>query len=125
MQREPGGTSQVGLAFLRRAPGFWSVNRKAPRLAKTIRVWVRGIDPNGHTFVQSAYTVDISRKGARLNGVGHLTRPGEIVELKRGWSRARFRVVWIGQVGTRQSDEIGILCLEQDQKLWDAPTPAK
>jgi hypothetical protein len=121
VQTEPGGTSRVGLAFLRRASGFWSVNRKSPRVAKTLRVWVRGIDPDGHTYVQNAYTIDISRKGARLNGIGQLTRPGQIVELKRGWHRARFRVVWIGQVGTRQSDEIGILCLDDDQKLWDVP----
>jgi hypothetical protein len=125
VQRDPAGAPQVGLAFLRKAPGFWRVNRNQMRVAKTVRVWVRGVDPNGNPFVQSAQTVDISRKGARLNGVGNLTRPGEVIELKRGWSKARFRVVWIGQIGTRQADEIGILCLDDDQSLWDVPAPPK
>lgn len=123
VHRTPGGSVQVGVAFLHKAPGFWRVNRNQLRVAKTLRVWVRGVDPDGNPFVQSAHTVDISRKGARLNGVGSLTRPGEVIEIKRGWHKARFRVVWIGQIGTKQADEIGILCTDGDQKLWDIPAP--
>ena len=123
VQREIGGCREVGLAFKRKSPAFWRVNRKQPRMAKILRVWVRGVDPNGDPFVQSAYTVDVSQVGARLNGLGCVTRPGEVIEVKRGWRKARFRVVWIGQVGTPQADEIGILCLDGNKNIWGVPVP--
>jgi hypothetical protein len=52
-----------------------------------------------------------------------VTRPGEVIELKRGWQKARFRVVWIGQMGTPQADEIGILCLEDAKNIWGVTVP--
>jgi hypothetical protein len=118
VQRGAGGGGEVGIAFTRKAPGFWRINRKQPRMAKILKVWVRGVDPNGNPFVQSAYTVDVSQGGARLNGLGYVTRPGEVIEVKRGWHKARFRVVWIGQMGTLQANEIGILCLEDNKNIW-------
>jgi hypothetical protein len=123
VQRETGGCGKVGIAFKRKAPAFWRVNQKQPRMAKILRVRVRGVDPNGDPFVQSAHTVDVSQAGARLNGLGYVTRPGEVIEVKRGWRKARFRVVWIGQVGTPQADEIGILCLDGNKNIWGVPVP--
>jgi hypothetical protein len=123
VQRESDHCSKVGIAFKRKAPAFWRVSRKYPRIPKTLRVWVRGVDSSGNPFVQSAYTVEISQVGARLNGLGCVTRPGEVIELKRGWQKARFRVVWIGQMGTPQADEIGILCLEDAKNIWGVTVP--
>jgi len=119
--------AKVGLAFKVATAGFWRVNRGKPRLPKTIRVWVRGVDRKGDPFTQSAYTIDISEKGARLEGVGTITKPGETIELKRGWSKARYRVVWIGPPGTSQANQIGICCMEDNKNIWggDLPVPAK
>ena len=123
VERETSGCGKVGIAFKRKAPAFWRVNRKQHRMARILKVWVRGVDPNGDPFVQSAYTVDVSQAGARLNGLGCVTRPGEVIEVKRGWRKARFRVVWIGQVGTPQADEIGILCVDGNKSIWGVPAP--
>src|SRR5262249_5027758 len=122
LQRELGGSGNVGVAFRRKAPAFWRVNRKQPRMDKILRVWIRGVDANGDPYVQSAYTVNISQTGARLNGLGYVSRPGEVIEVKRGWHKARFRVVWVGQVGTPQADQVGILCLDGNQNIWGAET---
>jgi hypothetical protein len=121
VQQGTEGTAKVGLAFKRVVPGFWRTNPRKPRMAKTIQVWVRGIDRGGNPFVQNAHTIDIGQSGARLDGVGYLTGPGEIIQVKRGWRKARFRVVWIGQLGTPQANQIGICCLEGDKDIWRVP----
>jgi hypothetical protein len=121
VQQEAEGEARVGLAFKRPVPGFWRTNPRKARLAKSLQVWVRGVDRNGNPFVQSAQTIDIGQNGARLDGVGYMTRPGAIIQVKRGWRKARFRVVWIGQMGTPQANQIGICCLEEHQDIWRVP----
>ena len=92
--------------------------QKESRSPQAVRVWVYGSDPNGNPFSQTAYSVDVSRSGARLEGVGFLTTPGLTVEVKRGWKKARFRVVWVGETGTTRAGQVGISCLEPDKNIW-------
>jgi hypothetical protein len=124
VQQPTDGKANVGLAFKREVPGFWKTNSRKARVPKTVQVWVRGVDRSGNPFLQSAQTIDIGQSGARLDGVGYLTEPGEIVQVKRGWRKARFRVVWIGQLGTPEANQIGICCVDDDKKdLWRVPLP--
>lgn len=92
--------------------------QKESRTHQTVRVWVYGNDPQGNPFSQTAHSVDVSRSGARLEGVGFLTAPGLTIEVKRGWKKARFRVIWVGQDGTNRAGQVGILCLEPDKNIW-------
>ena len=109
--------TKVGLAFKQPIPEFWRTTRKQARTPKTLRVIVQGTDSEGHRFKQSAYTVDLSRDGARLDGIGFLTLPGQTIVVHRLWRKKKFRVVWIGQVGTEESDQAGILGLEPGD-IW-------
>jgi hypothetical protein len=116
--------SFVGVAFKRPSPGFWKKSRRNPRIPEKIRVVVKGRDHKGNPFVQSSYTIDISQSGARLDGLGYLARTGEIIEVKRRWrGKARFRVVWIGQIGMEDSNQIGICSLEGDKNIWGVKLP--
>ncbi len=117
------GQTRAGIAFKRPSPSFWRTERQEYRIAKVVRVSVRGVDRNGNSFLQSANAIDLSRNGARLDGVGFLTWPGETIEVKRGWKKARFRVVWVGQPGTQQANQIGICSLEPDKSIWGIPFP--
>ena len=121
VQPEAEGKSKVGLAFKQEIPGFWRTNPRKARMAKTIQVWVRGVDRSGNPFVQSAHTIDIGKSGARLDGLGYLTGPGEVVHVKRGWRKARFRVVWIGQLGTPEANQVGICCVDDGKDIWRLP----
>src|SRR2546421_12404956 len=105
--------TRVGLPFKKPLPDFWKKSRKKARIPKTFRVIVKGTDPNGHPFVQSAYTVDLSQEGARLDGIGFLTSPGQTIEVRRRWRKARFRVVWIGHVGTTEANQVGVFGLDR------------
>lgn len=118
------GESPVGLAFKNPSANFWRRTRQKARIPKTIRVVVRGTDANGNPFVHSADTVDISQIGARLDGVGYLTNPGATIEVKRRWrGKARFRVVWVGRIGTDQINQVGIYSLETDKNIWGVKLP--
>lgn len=123
VDREKGGTYRVGFAFNRPNAEFWKKRTRKARFPKTLRVYVKGVDRGGNPFVQSAYTVDVSKGGARLDGVGYLTKPGDTVEVKRFWNRARFRVVWIGEMGTPEANQVGILCLEEEKSPWRSKLP--
>lgn len=98
--------------------------RREPRVEKDLVVRVRGQDRYGNPFVQNVRTIDISRRGARLDGLGCLDRPGRIIEVQRGRQQARFRVAWIGQPGTPEASQVGIFCLEAGKYVWGVPLPA-
>ena len=117
------GKIRVGLAFNRQAPSFWRNNRKELRIPKSVRVWVRGLDHNGQKFAQSAHTVDVSQHGARLDGIGYLTRRGETIEVSRRWRKARFRVVWVGGIGWPQAGQVGLYSLEPNKNIWGIRLP--
>jgi hypothetical protein len=120
---EDGGTL-VGVAFKSPSPGFWRKTRRNARIPEKIRVFVKGKDHNGNPFVQSSFTIDVSQSGARLDGLGYLAKVGETIEVKRRWrGKARFRVVWIGQTGMEESNQIGISSLEEDKNIWGLKLP--
>jgi hypothetical protein len=123
VDRDIHGKLRVGAAFKRPAPHFWRILRREPRIPEKIRVKVQGVDRNGNAFVQTTYAVDISRKGARLEGIGFLTWPGEVLQLKRRLQAARFRVVWIGEVGTPQAGQAGIFALDPEKNIWGVKLP--
>jgi hypothetical protein len=111
------GKSEVGLAFKGEAPKFWSRTRGKQRIVRAIPVVVHGEGPN--PFTHSAYTVDISKAGARLDGMGFLAQPGAVVEVKRRWhGKARYRVVWVGGVGTPQANQVGLVLMDADKDFW-------
>lgn len=117
--------TRVGLAFKKPVSDFWKKIRRKPRVPKTLRVIVKGTDSKGHPFAQTAYTVDLSQDGARLDGIGFLTAPGQTLEVRRRWGlrKGHFRVVWIGQVGTSESNQVGVYGLQRDKDFWRVELP--
>ena len=116
------GKHSVGLAFDSEFHTFWRCTRQNPRVPAAVRVVVRGTAPN--PFMHTAYTVDISKTGARLDGVGYLVKPGATVEVQRRWhGRARYRVVWVGQIGTEQANQLGLVCLDAEKNIWNLKLP--
>jgi len=40
-----------------------------------------------------------------------------VIEVKRGWKTARFRVIWVGEPGP-QSGQAGIHLLDTGKNIW-------
>ena len=115
--------TKVGLAFKHPIPDFWRRSRKQKRLPKTLRVTVKGTDSRGHPFKQSSYTIDLSQAGARLDGIGFLTSPGQTIEVCRLWRKKKYRVVWIGHVGSIETNQVGVVGLQNEKDIWHVELP--
>jgi len=42
--------------------------------------------------------------------------------VRRLWRKARFRVVWIGQVGSTESNQVGVV-LQSEKNIWRVEVP--
>jgi hypothetical protein len=79
---------------------------------------VCGRDSQGNAFVQIAYARDTSFYGARVDGIECLKGPGDIIQIKYKRQTAKFRVMWVGQPGTKEQGHIGLRSLEPRKNLW-------
>jgi hypothetical protein len=93
--------------------------RSEPRTAQELAVRVFGLDDKGNPVNQPAWTVDISRHGARLRGVPFWHNPGDTIGVRSGTDKARFKIVWVGKAGTSQEGQIGLLCVETGKFIWN------
>jgi hypothetical protein len=82
-----------------------------------VRVW--GVDAYALPFMQLASVHNISGGGAVIQGICRQIRPGDTLEVQLGESKAQFRVVWVGKMGTRREGEIGIETLASEPCIWD------
>jgi hypothetical protein len=112
------GKPQAAVAFGGPIPNFWRVTRRERRVPVNISISVRGVDPQGNRFTQSAHAIDVSKHGARLDGIGYVTRLGETIEVKRRWQSARFRVLWVGDPGTPEAGQAGVYALQPEKNPW-------
>ena len=87
-----------------------------------LRVQLNGVDCAGHRFKQTAFTHDVSMRGARLEDVPLLVEPAAVVEVRHRGKRGRFRVVWVGGLGR---NEVGLESLEYSKCIWGSPLPGK
>ena len=97
--------------------------RCEPRHSLESPVRVFGIDSAGKPINQTAWTLDVSKRGARLKGVPCWSGPGETIGVRCGTEKARYKVVWIGQQGTAAEGQVGLLCLESGKFIWGIAPP--
>ena len=64
---------------------------------------------------------------AALNGIPQDLFDYAALEVKNGWHKGRFRVVWIGPANSRQANQVGLFCVEGKKHIWGSalPAPAK
>ena len=97
--------------------------RHHQRLSNSRPVQLFGTDANGQTFVRLAHTVDVSAEGVRISGIHLALRVGDIVGLKHGAEKRRYRVAWTGKMGSRTAGEVGLQALEADNHFWGIDLP--
>src|SRR5258708_955539 len=67
---------------------------------------------------QPAHTLDITGNSAKLGGLTAPLEPGEIIEVQRGVSRAKFQVAWMGAAGSPTAGQAGVQCLDSNKRIW-------
>jgi hypothetical protein len=93
--------------------------RRDPRINVTLTVLLTGTDESGRPLDQRATTVNISRRGALLEGIYGRLRPGDRIVLARANKKEQFRVAWVGEAGTPSDGQIGVAALEPNTSFWD------
>src|SRR5579863_982520 len=91
------------------------------RVAMAIPVQIWGMDIAGRLFGDDAQTVDITPVGACIEGSSASLQRGAVIGVRCGRSQARFRVVWIGEPGSRRQNQIGVRCIEPGKYIWGIP----
>jgi diguanylate cyclase (GGDEF)-like protein len=109
-----GGNRVVLHSELELQPG----TRHEQRLHIALPVQLWGMDLEGAMFSQDAVAVDITTTGARLNGIAHSLQRGCVVGVKHQNSKARYRVVWVGDASSATEGQVGLQLIDGGKFIW-------
>lgn len=70
-------------------------------------------------------TYEISLVGARLNALPGISKVGQVIWMQRQNRRAKYKVIWIGQVGTSQAGQVGVELMEPANIIWESEIKAR
>src|SRR5437868_1835018 len=96
--------------------------RRERRTRAVMRIKVSAPADPGSIQQQSACTLDVAGRGARISGVKFSGKIGDTVVVERGHIRAGFKVAWIGQAGTSRDGQLGLQATERVLGLWGIET---
>jgi hypothetical protein len=93
--------------------------RRDPRMTLALPVLLTGTDVNGRPLDQRVITVNISRRGALLDGVHGRLEQGSVLSLARLHKQEQFRVAWVGEDGTSAEGQVGVEAVDPHSSFWD------
>jgi hypothetical protein len=93
--------------------------RRDPRIDLALPVLLTGTDVSGRPLDQRVMTVNISRRGALLDGIHGMLGPGNKISLARLHKKEQFRVTWIGGEDTPAAGQIGVAAVDPNTSFWD------
>ena len=65
-------------------------------------------------------TVNISRRGAFLEGIHGLLKIGDNISLTRAGKKEDFRVAWVRDEDAPTGAKIGVAAVDPNSTFWDA-----
>jgi hypothetical protein len=93
--------------------------RRDPRIDLALPVLLTGTDVSGRPLDQRVMTVNISRRGALLDGIHGMLGPGNKISLARLHKKEQFRVTWVGGEDTPAAGQIGVGAVDPNTSFWD------
>ena len=82
--------------------------RQEPRVRMVAPVRLFGTDANGRPFNTQVDTVDVSPSGIHAAGLTVELKPGDLIGVQYQQQRARYRVQWVGELGTYREGHAGL-----------------
>jgi hypothetical protein len=92
--------------------------RRDPRIDLALPVMLTGTDSSGRPLDQRVITVNISLRGALLDGIHGMLGAGDKISLARGHKKEEFRVAWVGEDDTPRAGQIGVAAVDQNTSFW-------
>ncbi len=93
--------------------------RRDPRIELALPVLLTGTDVSGRPLDQRVMTINISRRGALLDGIHGMLKPGDILSLARLRRKEEFRVAWVGGDDSPAAGQIGVAAVDPNTSFWD------
>ena len=94
-------------------------NRRDPRIELALPVLLSGADVSGRPLDQRVMTINISRRGALLDGIHGRLGQGDKISLARLNKKEQFRVAWVGGENTPTAGQIGVAAVDPNTLFWD------
>ena len=91
--------------------------RRDPRIQMVLPVLLSGVDVTGRPLDQRVMTINISRRGALLEGIHGVLGPGDRISLARGHKQEQFRVAWVGGEESPVG-QIGVAAVDPNTSFW-------
>jgi len=92
--------------------------RRDPRVDLALKVLLTGTDVSGRPLDQRVITINISRRGALLDGIHGMLSQGAKISLARGHKQEEFRVAWVGGDDTPAAGQIGVAAIDPNTSFW-------
>jgi hypothetical protein len=92
--------------------------RRDPRIDLALPVLLTGTDVGGRPLDQRVFTINISRRGALLDGIHGRLQPGDEISLSRAQHKEQFRVAWVGEDGTPAAGQLGVAAVDPNTSFW-------
>ncbi len=105
-------------ALLRRLIDQFKIGRRDPRIAVALPVRLTRRDASGRLLDQQM-TINISRRGALLQDIHGMLRPGDKIFLARLHKKEQFRVAWAGAKDTPEAGQVGVAPVDPNTSFWD------
>jgi len=93
--------------------------RRDPRIELALPVLLTGTDVSGRPLDQRVMTINISRRGALLDGIHGMLGAGDKISLARLHKKEQFRVAWVGGENTPAAGQIGVAAVDPNTSFWD------
>jgi hypothetical protein len=93
--------------------------RRDPRIDLALPVLLTGTDVSGRPLDQRVMTINISRRGALLDGIHGMLGAGDKISLARLHKKEQFRVAWVGGENTPAAGQIGVTAVDPNTSFWD------
>jgi hypothetical protein len=93
--------------------------RRDPRIELALPVLLSGVDVSGRPLDQRVMTVNISRRGALLDGIHGMLKLGDKISLSRLHKKEEFRVVRVGEDDTPTAGQIGVAAVDPNTSFWN------
>jgi len=97
----------------------FKIERRDKRIDVSLPVNLIAIDVDGHPVDQEVTTMNVSRKGALLRGMGSKLRAGGEVSLSRLNKLEQFLISWVGEENSPKAGQIGVSAADPATSFWN------
>ena len=99
-------------------------HRQEPRIQLNSQASLCGMAPHqGRSFLEPVTVRNISGTGVLVQITRCVVNPGDVVVLRYGQDKGRFRVIWVGEVPDEQQKQLGLQSVLPTKICWGFDLP--